>query len=343
MDPFSGMIVGGDYKLVEKIGSGHFGVVFKAIHVSKAHEVAVKLEPIRKGRNFSMLRNEYNAYQKFSTEERIVPNVYWFGSEKGYNILIMELLGRSLEDIFISCSKHFSLKTIAMLADQMITIVQRVHERNFIHRDLTPGNFLVGLGKESNKIFLIDFGYSKTFWDNRLNRHRPNRGSKNLVGTPEYASMNAQKKEDLSRRDDMESLGYILVYFMLGNLPWQNVKVDKPWKKKERISKIMMSTSITSLCNNLPKEFELYLNYCRGLKFHDKPDYDYLRSVFQMLIELSRISRNDILEWNSQEELTARKLKSNHRPSKEVISNSQTDIIKSTYDVTVRKLENLNI
>ena len=228
MDKLSGMIVGNDYKLLEQIGSGHFGVVYRAINTTKRNEVAVKLEPIREGRDFSMLRNEYTAYKKINRDERFVPIVHWFGTEKGYNILIIELLGKSLEDLFISCSKKFSSPAVAMLANQMITLIQRLHENNFIHRDVTPGNFLLGLEDKSNELFLIDFGYSKTFWDSKLRRHRPNRGSKNLVGTPEYASINAQNKQDLSRRDDLESIGYILVYFMLGKLPWQNIDVDKP-------------------------------------------------------------------------------------------------------------------
>ena len=343
MDSFLGMIVGDNYKLVEKIGSGHFGVVFRAIHVKKRHEVAVKLEPIREGRDFSMLENEYNVYRKFGAGSKIVPNVYWFGSEKGYNILIMELLGRSLEDLFISCSKHFSLKTITMLADQMITLIQRVHEKNFIHRDITPGNFLVDLGKNASKLFLIDFGYSKTFWDTRLNRHRPNRGSKNLVGTPDYASMNAQKKEDLSRRDDLESLGYILVYFMLGKLPWQNVNVQKPWQKKEKISKIMIATSITSLCNNLPKEFELYLSYCRKLNFQEKPDYAYLRSIFQMLIKHSDTTCDNVFDCKDKKQNTPKKLNGSDRPLKKVTHNSNGNTPDSSHDITVEKLAHLTL
>jgi len=303
MDSFSGMIVGGDYRLVDKIGSGHFGIVFRAIHVTKGHYAAVKLEPIRKGRDFSMLKNEYNVYKKFSSGERIVPNVYWFGSEKGYNVLIMELFGKSLEDLFISCSKHFTLKTVLMLADQMITLIQGVHEKKFIHRDITPGNFLIGYGEKANKLFLIDFGYSKTFWNTRLHKHRPNRGRKNLVGTPEFASINAQKRQDSSRRDDLESLGYILLYFMIGKLPWQNIKVDKPWQKKEKISKIMVSTSINDLCTGLPKEFKLYLSYCRGLNFEEEPDYSYLRSIFQKLLKNMSFKCDNTFDWNIQDEI----------------------------------------
>ena len=304
MDFLFGMIVGGHYKLVEKIGSGHFGVIYRAIHIHKKHEVAIKLELIRHGRNFSMLSNEYNLYNKFNQIEEFVPKVFWFGSEKGYNILIMELLGRSLEDMFISSSKNFSLDTVVSLAIKMITLTQRLHAKNFLHRDVTPGNFLTGLNCNMNELFLIDFGYSKMFWDSRLGKHRPNRRCKNMIGTPEYASFNAQKKQDLSRRDDLESIGYILVYFMLGKLPWQDVKVDKPWQRREAVSKIMTSTSITNLCKGLPKQFHLYLNYCRGLKFEEKPNYSYLRSLFQDLQRNSNNNCDKILCWQIQSVVT---------------------------------------
>ena len=321
MDSLFGMIVGGDYRLVEKIGSGHFGVIYRAIHISKKHEVAVKLELIRPGRNFSMLSNEYNLYKKFNQNDECVPKVFWFGSEKGYNILIMELLGRSLEDLFISSSKNFSLDTVVTLAIKMITLIQRLHEKNFLHRDVTPGNFLTGLKCNMNELFLIDFGYSKTFWDSRLGKHRPKRSCKTMVGTPEYASFNAQMKQDLSRRDDLESIGYILVYFMLGKLPWQDVKVDKPWHKRETVSKIMTSTSITSLCKGLPKQFHLYLSHCRGLKFEEKPNYSYLRSLFQDLQKNMNNNCDKIMSWNIQS----------------VVTDEETKYTK--YEATARRLD----
>jgi len=233
----------------------------------------------------------------------------------------MELLGRSLEDMFISSSKTFSLDAVVSLAIKMITLIQRLHAKNFLHRDVTPGNFLTGLEYNKNQLSLIDFGYSKMFWDSRLGKHRPNRSCKNVIGTPEYASLNAQKKRGLSRRDDLESVGYILVYFMIGKLPWQDVKLDKPWHKREAVSKIMTSTSITHLCKGLPKQFNLYLCYCGGLKFEEKPNYSYLCSLFQDLQRNSNNNCEKILSWNIQSVAP------------------DEDTIDTEYEVTARRLD----
>ena len=155
--------------------------------------------------------------------------------------------------------------------------------------------------------------------------------------------MNAQNKEDLSRRDDLESLGYILVYFMLGKLPWQNVKVDKPWQKKDKISEIMLSTPIATLCENLPKEFELYINYCRRLKFKDHPDYAYLRSIFQMMIKGSCITHDDVSYFNSQKEIPAKGSKMRDRTLQKAIHNFNENTIDSPQNVTVLKLADVNL
>lgn len=165
-----------------------------------------------------------------------IPHIRWYGQEKDYNVLVMDLLGPSLEDLFNFCSRRFTMKTVLMLADQMISRIEYVHTKNFIHRDIKPDNFLMGIGRHCNKLFLIDFGLAKKYRDNRTRQHIPYREDKNLTGTARYASINAHLGIEQSRRDDMESLGYVLMYFNRTSLPWQGLKAATKKQKYEKIS-----------------------------------------------------------------------------------------------------------
>ena len=178
-------------------------------------EVAVKLESI-KARHPQLLY-ESKLYKILQGGVGI-PHIRWYGPERDYNVLVMDLLGPSLEDLFNFCSRRFTMKTVLMLADQMIGRIEYVHNKNFIHRDIKPDNFLMGIGRHCNKLFLIDFGLAKKYRDNRTRQHIPYREDKNLTGTARYASINAHLGIEQSRRDDMESLGYVLMYFNRGSL-----------------------------------------------------------------------------------------------------------------------------
>ena len=169
----------------------------------------------------------------------------------------MDLLGPSLEDLFNFCSRRFTMKTVLMLADQMISRIEFVHNKNFIHRDIKPDNFLMGIGRHCNKVFLIDFGLAKKYRDNRTRQHIMYREDKNLTGTARYASINAHLGIEQSRRDDMESLGYVSMYFNRGSLPWQGLKAATKKQKYEKISEKKMSTPVEVLCK-VKRLSELY-------------------------------------------------------------------------------------
>lgn len=212
--------------------------------------------------------------------------------------MVMELLGPSLEDLFNFCSRRFSLKTVLLLADQMISRIDFIHSRDFIHRDIKPDNFLMGLGKRGNLVYIIDFGLAKKFRDSRTNRHIPYRENKNLTGTARYASINTHLGIEQSRRDDLESLGYVLMYFNLGTLPWQGLKAANKRQKYERISEKKLSTPIEELCRGFPSEFATYLNHCRQLHFESRPDFCYLRKIFRVLFHRQRFLYDYIFDWN---------------------------------------------
>merc|ERR1719347_329145 len=284
----SELIVAGKYRLVRKLGAGSFGDLYLGINIANGEEVAVKLESV-KARHPQLL---YESKLYKILQGGGIPNFRWYGQEKDYNVLVMDYLGPSLEDLFNFCSRRFTLKTVLMLADQMIKRIEYVHENNFIHRDIKPDNFLMGTGKHCNKVFLIDFGLAKKYRDPKTHQHIPYREDKSLTGTARYASVNAHLGIEQSRRDDLESLGYLLLYFIRGILPWQGLKAATKRQKYEKISESKMSTSVEFLTKGCPEEFTMYLNYCRGLKFEEMPDYKYLRELFKILFRTRNLNHD---------------------------------------------------
>ncbi|XP_053435895.1 casein kinase I-like [Nycticebus coucang] len=291
-------IVGGKYKLVRKIGSGSFGDIYLAINITSGEEVAVKLESQKV--RCPLLLYESKLYKVLQGGVGI-PHIRWYGQEKEYNILVMDLLGPSLEDLFNYCSRRFTMKTVLMLADQMISRIEYVHSKNFIHRDIKPDNFLMGIRHHCrlNQLFLIDFGLAKKYRDNRTGQHIPYREDKNLTGTARYASINAHLGIEQSRRDDVESLGYVLMYFNRTSLPWQGLKAVTKKQQYEKISEMKMSTPVEVLCKGFPEEFSMYLNYCRGLRFEETPDYMYLRQLFRILFRTLNLQYDYVFDWTT--------------------------------------------
>uniref|UniRef100_A0A1Q3F4S7 non-specific serine/threonine protein kinase n=1 Tax=Culex tarsalis TaxID=7177 RepID=A0A1Q3F4S7_CULTA len=287
--------VGNKYRLGRKIGSGSFGDIYLGTNISTGEEVAIKLECIKT--KHPQLHIESKFYRMLQGAVGI-PTIKWCGSEGDYNVMVMELLGPSLEDLFNFCSRRFTLKTVLLLADQMISRIDFIHSRSFIHRDIKPDNFLMGLGKKGNLVYIIDFGLAKKYKDSKTMAHIPYRENKNLTGTARYASINTHLGIEQSRRDDLESLGYVLMYFNLGTLPWQGLKAANKRQKYERISEKKLSTPIEELCKGFPPEFASYLSYCRQLDFTQRPDYCYLRKVFRTLFARQGYTYDYVFDWN---------------------------------------------
>eukprot|EP00928_Gymnodinium_smaydae_P072682 TRINITY_DN559_c0_g2_i3.p1 TRINITY_DN559_c0_g2~~TRINITY_DN559_c0_g2_i3.p1 ORF type:complete len:360 (-),score=49.70 TRINITY_DN559_c0_g2_i3:141-1076(-) len=286
--------VGGKYRLGRKIGSGSFGDIYVGTNVQTSEEVAIKLESIRS--KHPQLLYESKLY-KILAGGVGVPNVHWYGVEGDYNVMVIDLLGPSLEDLFSFCNRKFSLKTVLMLADQMVNRVEYLHAKNFIHRDIKPDNFLIGLGKKANQVHIIDFGLAKKYRDPKTQQHIPYRENKNLTGTARYASVNTHLGIEQSRRDDLEAVGYVLMYFNRGSLPWQGLKANG---KKEKYDKIMdkkMSTPVEVLCKHFPCEFVTYLNYCKSLRFEDRPDYAYVRRLLKDLFFRESYQYDFVFDW----------------------------------------------
>ncbi|KAK1312252.1 Casein kinase I isoform delta-like [Acorus calamus] len=286
--------VGNKFRLGRKIGSGSFGEIYLGINIQTNEEVAIKLENVKT--KHPQLLYESKLYRILQGGTGI-PNIRWFGVEGDYNVLVMDLLGPSLEDLFNFCSRKLSLKTVLMLADQMINRVEYVHGKSFLHRDIKPDNFLMGLGRRANQVYIIDFGLAKKYRDASTHQHIPYRENKNLTGTARYASMNTHLGIEQSRRDDLESLGYVLMYFLRGSLPWQGLKAGTKKQKYEKISEKKVSTSIEALCRGYPTEFASYFHYCRSLRFDDKPDYAYLKRIFRDLFIREGFQFDYVFDW----------------------------------------------
>lgn len=286
--------VGKKYRLGRKIGSGSFGDIYVGKNIISGEEVAVKLESIRA--RHPQLEYESKVYKALVGGIGI-PFVRWYGTECDYNALVIDLLGPSLEDLFNFCDRKFSYKTILLLADQLVCRLEFIHAKSFIHRDIKPDNFLMGLNRRGNQVNVIDFGLAKKFRDPRTHIHIPYRENKNLTGTARYASINTHLGIEQSRRDDMESLAYMLVYFCKGSLPWQGLKAATKKQKYDRIMEKKISTPSDVLTRGLPYEFYIFLNYTRSLRFDNKPDYVFLRKLVRDLFTRSNYYYDYCFDW----------------------------------------------
>ncbi|CAE7890602.1 CKL2 [Symbiodinium microadriaticum] len=288
--------VGSIFALGRKIGSGSFGKVFYAVNSQNGQEVAVKLED-QSGLH-QMLPYEAKLLKHLEGGDGIA-NVYYSGKEGSYNVMVMDLLGPSLEDLFNSCRRTFSVKSVMMLANQMISRIQYLHAKDFVHRDLKPDNFLVGAGRNCNTVHIIDFGLAKRY-RNSKRQHIPFSQRKSLTGTARYASVNAHKGAEQSRRDDMEALGYILLYFSRGMLPWQGLQAQTKEQKYQKILEKKQGVNVQQLCEDCPPVLATYVSYCKSLGFEDEPDYTYLKKLFTDYLSKQGLEDDGQFEWSSR-------------------------------------------
>ncbi|VDD83963.1 unnamed protein product [Mesocestoides corti] len=280
---------------MSRIGSGSFGTIYLGVNAKTGEEVAVKVETSQI--RHPQLMYESKLYRILSGGTGI-PHMRYFGREGENSYLVIDLLGPSLEDLFLYCSRRFTTKTVLMLAEQMISRIEYLHSKCYLHRDIKPDNFLMGIGRQCNRVFIIDFGLAKKYICSKTKKHIPFRDHKNLTGTARYASINTHMGIEQARRDDLEALGYVLMYFNRGSLPWQGLKANTKRQKYERIGEKKMSTPAEVLCKGFPGEFAMYLNYCRGLRFEEPPDYSYLRQLFRVLFSSLGHKMDYIFDWN---------------------------------------------
>ncbi|KAJ2974878.1 hypothetical protein NQ176_g5823 [Zarea fungicola] len=282
------------YRLDYKIGEGGFGLVYAGTDTVSNNEVAIKLMHVSD--DPEILKAEADTYKVLSGGIGI-PQVLWFGQECDYYALVHDLLGPSLEDLFNYCDRRFSIKTVLLIADQAISRIQYIHSKGFLHRDIKPDNFLMGTGTKGNILYAIDFGLSKEFCN--AERFQTLQG-RPFGGTRRYASLNNHNGREQSWGDDLESLGYVLLYFARGSLPWQGLKAATEMEKNELIKYRKLNISVTKLCEGLPGEFATYISYTRALKFEDRPNYAYLRRLFRQALVAYGFNYDNIYDWTER-------------------------------------------
>eukprot|EP00929_Paragymnodinium_shiwhaense_P079522 TRINITY_DN41413_c0_g1_i1.p1 TRINITY_DN41413_c0_g1~~TRINITY_DN41413_c0_g1_i1.p1 ORF type:complete len:333 (+),score=39.68 TRINITY_DN41413_c0_g1_i1:46-1044(+) len=293
-----GTVIRERWKIGRKIESGSFGFVHLGTDVNTDHQVAVKFESLKS--NSPQLMYEAKLAQLLQGGEGIA-GVHWYGIEGNHTVMVMDLLGPSLEDLLHSCQPGLGLKSVLMLADQMITRVEFLHTKHFIHRDIKPDNFLLGVGDNADMLHIIDFGLSKRYRDPNTFQHIPFRDGKSLTGTARYCSIGTHMGFEQSRRDDLEAVGYILVYLARGKLPWQGLKAVSRKEKYDKIAESKATCPVEELCNGCPEEFSVYAEYCRRMSFDCRPDYAFLRRLFKDIFMRQGFRNDGIFDWSAGE------------------------------------------
>lgn len=280
------VIVGKTYRLIKKIGEGSFGKIYAATKKDmdmnmnmdmnmdmdkNLKQYAVKL--ITKDKHEALWQNEIVVYERLKGI-KYIPLLYAAGSEGKYNYIVMDLLEQNLEQLRASYKDQMNMKVILHIGLQMINALEGVHEKGIIHRDIKPANFLLRTNAQNgiSELFLIDFGLAGLYFTD--DKHIPMKTNNQLIGTTRYMSVNVHQGLTASRRDDLESLGYILIFLQKGELPWQNVG---------EMASAIKQTFGWAYATNIVGEFILFNQYCKNLSFTANPNYDYLRNLLTNL------------------------------------------------------------
>ena len=274
MEELKNKIILKKYKIIKRIGKGSFGSVYLGKYISKNDYVAIKFES--KNQNDTILERE--AYILYSLKGFGIPEVISYGQNLKYNILVQELLGKSIDKLFHEKKRKFSMKDCCMIGIQILDRLEFIHSKYIIHRDIKADNFLIGL-KNNKIIYIIDFGLAKQYRSRKTGKHVKYTINKKWSGTSRFASANTLRGVEPSRRDDLESFCYLLLYLMKGSLPWDQINEESEINEILIIYKMKQYMTAEMLFRDLPSQMVKFYKYCKNLEFDQNPDYKYLRSL----------------------------------------------------------------
>ena len=308
-DPLLNILIFKKYRTVKKLGEGSFGNVYKAFYDDEYY--ALKMEDI--SLDYDLLENEATILNYLQGPN--IPKFISFSKDKGYNVLVMELLDQSLDNI-LSKLRRFSVKTVAMLGYQLIKILKYIHDKHIIHRDIKPDNLAMGRKELNGTLYIIDFGLAKKFRSSRTLKQFPLIKRHSLTGTARYASINALQGYEQSRRDDLESAMYVLMFFLRGNLPWQNIKIKGKHDKYLKICNKKKEISSKELGKNFPSEFAELLEYFKNLGYTEDPDYEMCLKKMLNVLERENATFDYVYDWTTRLDINERKKHNNDNKKK---------------------------
>ena len=270
------LIIENKYKinLNNKLGEGSFGIIYKGLNTNNNKNVAIKIED----KSISLLKNEAKIYNLLYNIKG-VPKLKSYGNENCFNYMVIDYIGESLEKYRLKNNGKLQIDKVKDIGIQIINIIERIHDKNIIHRDIKPENILI----YNNKIYVIDFGLSRIYKIN--NKHILKRNIQNIIGNIRYCSVNIHNNISPSRRDDIESIIYILIYLLNGELPWQKIIIRNNVEKIDNIREIKknINNKINNTKDNTINYLLLLLNYVRKLKYDEKPNYSYIKKIINLL------------------------------------------------------------
>ena len=286
----------GDYLLNKQIGKGAFGKIYQVTSTENNAIYAAKVIPTcEKDDQLSELSKETIILKKLEKEEGF-PKVKDLVINSSSEILIMSLLGPNLQSLLKESGGRFSLKTVLMIGMQTLKRIEILHSKGILHRDLKPENLVIGHQKDTQStVHLIDFGLATAYMDTK-NRHIPFNKKGHVVGTLYYLSVYGHLGIQASRRDDLISLGYLLLHLFYGQLPWVNVKGDMQTKVLS-IFQLKSTIALEKLCLGLPNEFVQYFRYVLNLPFFQKPNYVFLEELLSKMMKDAEFKNDGQFDW----------------------------------------------
>ena len=301
---FKSKLIFGKYSLKHLIAKGSFGEVYMGTNIFNKKNYALKIE--KSQNNESVLKEE--VYILLLIKGPGIPSVISFGVSCKYHILVEELLGESINTIFKKNKNKFNLKDTCMFALQALERIEYIHSKNYLHRDIKPGNFLVG-NPDKSQIYLIDFGNAKKYRSSKTGKLQRYNKKNEIYGTPMFLSWNALNVVETTRKDELESLGLLFIYLHKGSLPWSKLKVKNAKEAIACIKFMREKTSLEELCSKMPREMFEYMDYINKLNFENRPNYNYLKSLFLNI--LRKIGeKNDLMFSWVDKNITPNRIKS---------------------------------